>query len=195
MRGKLTAFIFIFLLAAIGCNDNNPINPGKNIIKYLTDAGLEWEYRSMFILELYDSLGTIQSVDTLNLGNSVVKILTENDTLKNFTNLIEFNSFDVNSSNDISTDWYINADSGFYGIAYKNARASIPVIPKNQNLDALSKSFFSNAKKVLPLIPLVNNSTDSDSVNFFLIPKKILVYPLETGNKWIEFSSPFLKEK
>lgn len=188
--------IFISALAyIIGCETLTDYTIPTN--KYPTNIGKEWEYNSTWYFEYYDSTGHIDSVVTQDLGNTIVRIVYDNASIGHYNNVICFESFDLDSNLNISTIWYVNSDSGFYGVAYSAPGVAQPLLPKQNltRLNVLNYLIKTNGMQLGFVPPDFSQIYNSDSIQFYSPPRKVFEYPLKVGMNWIEFASPFLKER
>lgn len=167
------------------------------INKYPASLGKEWEYSTIWRFEYYDSTGNIDSLVSQGLENTIVRIVNDRELIISYENAILFESFDINSPQYVGKVWYVNSDTGFYGIAYSNPGSMQPVLPKRNptRSDILNYIIKTNSMQpgfVSSDITLINNS---DSIQFYSPPRKVLAYPLKVGMSWVEFAEPFLKER
>mgnify|MGYP000184528529 CR=1 FL=1 len=190
---KYLFFLFLSLLIT-SCNNSAGPDPIRNSY-YPIASNLEWEYNTKNEIEYYDTLGNIKNSEVLTVGNTIVQIEALNDTLKNFNDLIRFVSFEVGQNNNKAITWYENKDDGLYGIAYKNAGASQPVIPKIINgrkylkMDDLKQiGLFLNFNLGL-------TKTADDSLRYWSPARKVLAYPIKVGNTWNELKNPFYRNR
>ena len=134
-KGKIMSKLFLFLSLLFfltGCEQLNNVGGINNSQKYRSKVGNEWEYNTTWKLEFYDSIGNIDSTSFEDLGNTVVRIITEEYTLGLFKDLIMFESFDLSTIHNVNQTWYLNADSGLFAIAYSNPGATQPVFTKTK---------------------------------------------------------------
>ena len=190
--------LFILLLGlivflAIACQDHTS-NPTSQP-KYPTQTGNQWEYQTSISFEYYDTLGNIDSVETIDLGNTIVRIESENDTVNGISNLVLFSSYEVATPDSAQRSWYSNADSGLYVIAYSGAGKAQPVLPKINSLNHLVRLTLMNCMNMLPNLSPIINTIMSDSILFYDPPRKALAYPLSTNVRWIELVYPFYRER
>lgn len=163
--------------------------------KYPAKSGNQWEYQTAMTIEYYDSLGNIESVETLDFGNTVVKIESENDTVNGNSNLVLFTSYDLSTPENIHKSWYSNSDSGLFVIAYSNAGSSQPVLPKGAYFDKKLIDGIMDSRIMQPTLPHSFNSILSDSILYFVPRRKALEYPLKIGSRWVELVTPFYRER
>ena len=71
---------FIYFLFS-GCEHINTEGEVIHNTKYPAKVGHEWEYNTTWKLELYDTLGHIDSTSIENIENTIVKVITESDTI------------------------------------------------------------------------------------------------------------------
>lgn len=193
MKKLFVLLLVTISLITIGC-DNSSTNP-TNQSKYPTKLGNQWEYNTTHTIEYYDSTGNIDSVDLLDLGNTIVRIDTENDTVNETSNLVLFSSYEVSTPDSIAKSWYSNSDSGLYVMAYSGAGRSQPVIPKINAENNSVNIAFSNSSIMLPDLYSFINSNLADSIQYFDPPRKVLAYPLRIGVRWFELIDPFHSER
>jgi len=140
-------------------------------------------------------LGNISSVEILDLGHTIVKIESENDTISGNQHFILFTSYDLSTPENIKKFWYANTDSGLYVIAYTGAGSSQPVLPKGMSSDHQIIASLTISKSMQLFIPVFFNNNQSDSVLYYIPPRKVLHYPLKTGTRWVELENPFFRER
>lgn len=186
---------FIFLFAS--CEQVITEGDFSSSTKYPANVGYEWEYNTTWKFEFYDSTGHIDSTSFENLGNTIVRVAKEQDVVGAYTSLIRFQDYDTATPQNIHTMWYINNDSGLFAIAYSNAGASQPVVPKQKTLtiEQLKKLI-----KSFGLLPNASNmvsqsSNTSDSIQYYIPRRKALSYPLKIGSRWVELIEPFFRER
>ncbi len=189
--------ILILLLAGFiysGCK-NTIIDPGQTNQKYPAEQKYEWEYNTKNIIELYDSSGHLQNPDTVDLGNTVVKIEAVDQSAGDYSKLTIFESYEVQTPKNIQRTWYLNADSGLFAIAYHSAGSSQPVEPKISG----KKYFTTNEFKSLGVLPSYNlmksTGIQTDTLQYYQIPRKVFTYPLSIGRRWVELKIPFYRER
>ncbi len=193
---KLVAsfFLIIFLTA---CEES--VNSGNipDYSKYPVQLNREWEYNTILKIEYYDSNGHIDSTEMMDLGNTICKITSLNDTIGNLTHLICFAEYDLSTPQYVHKVWYLNADSGLYAIAYCNPGSSQIITPKmyhssHQDINKITRliglnpASFEGGKSVIQF---------SDSIQFYTYPRKVLKYPLRIGERWVELIDPFYRER
>ncbi len=188
--------IFTICLAILaGCKGKNGgVDPVNNLNKYPVKLNNQWEYSSKLSYEYFNNGGSKDSTQYIDIPNTIVKISSINDSLPGYKNLIKIDAYNSDSPESISENWYINNDSLFSIIAYRNAGSSYPIIPKLK-----SKKYFTPAefKKICEDLtfnfPI--NSSLTDSVIFFNPPRVVLKYPLFTGSEWNELKTPFYRNR
>ncbi len=179
-----------------GCNDNGmgfiPVN--NNI--YPAKLNMEWEYNTVLIVEYYDSTGNISNTDTTFSENTLVRVVSTNEVLGTYRNLIKFESYDVSTPENKGYNWYSNTDSGLVSIAYTNPGSSQLVIPKINGkkhltleefkslINSPEQNYFSSPSKII-----------SDSVQYYEIPRRVLAYPLTVNKRWVELILPWYRER
>jgi hypothetical protein len=186
-------FAILGLLIFKGCDVCSTYPTAQ--LKYPAKTGNQWEYHTTMTIEYYDSSGNISSVETLDFGNTIVKIESANDTLNGEPHFILFTSYDLSTPENIHKSWYANPDSGFYIIAYSNAGSSQPVLPKGMNLNHQAIASIINSKSMQLFIPVSFTNNLSDSVLYFNPPRKVLKYPLIIDSRWLELEYPFYRER
>lgn len=184
------------LFFLVSCEQN--IFEGENTTtKYPDNIGHEWEYNTVWKLEYYDTTGQIVSATTEQTENTIIRIVKDRDVISSYNNLILFESYDLSSTHNVNKIWYLNADSGLFAIAYSNPGASQPVLPKQ---GILTSQQFKNLIKTVgkypgyfdPFNPL---NQLADSIQYYIPPRKVLMYPLKIGSQWIELTEPFYRER
>lgn len=191
---KIPALLFLLIIFT-SCEKS--VNSGDiPIHKYPTQLNREWEYNTTIKLEFYDSTGRIDSTDVMDLGNTICKITSLNDTMGNLINLIQFQEYDVLTPQNVHKMWYMNADSGFYAIAYSNPGTSQVIVPK------ANVKNYNDIKYLISLIGLnpashynTNSTSQINDTSFYIYPRKVLQYPLRIGERWVELIEPFHRER
>jgi hypothetical protein len=189
----LLSFIFLFT----SCEQIITEGDFSSSTKYPAKVGYEWEYNTTWKFEFYDSTGHIDSTSFENLGNTIVRVTKERDVVGIFTDLIRFESYDLATSQNMNIIWYMNNDSGFYGVAYYNPGVSQPILPKQKTL-AIEQ--LKNLIKSFGLLPNASNfirysSNTTDSIQYYSPIRKVLSYPLKIGSRWVELIEPFFRER
>ena len=190
----MTKLLIIILIALtfFGCKDKiSGFDSGNNLNKYPANLNYQWEYSSVMSTEYLNSYGGVDSTQTLNLPNTIVKISSINDSVPGYKNLINFEYYNIDTPEEISEDWYSNSDSAFSAIAYRNPGASYPVIPKNPVKKYLTVEEFKRIAKNLTF----NNFINDDSIQYYDFPRVVLKYPLHVGLKWNELKTPFYRDR
>lgn len=183
------------LIVFAGCNGKNTgINPENNLNKYPAKLNYRWEYSTSMSNEFYDNTGNIDSTQTTNLPNTTVKISSVNDSLPGYKNLIRIDAYNDASPGSVSENWYINDDTVFSIIAYRNAGSSYPIIPKPSSKRHLTLAEFKEICQNLTFNFRIN-SNYADSVRYFDPPRVVLRYPLYPGAEWNELQSPFYRDR
>jgi hypothetical protein len=190
---KLSFFILIILYA--GCDKNGVGFIEEEYLQYPTQLHNEWEYSTVFSIEILDTLGNIDSIDTRDSTNTIVKIIGINETIDDHPRLTRFESYDLITPQFIHTMWYLNSDSSLAAIAYKNAGSSHLVYPKISEVKKyeIIDSIFS-----FSLLPAFTYSTEKISVDtiLFYSPERIVIkYPVKIGSEWVELISPFYRKR
>lgn len=190
-------FIISILFLFVSCE--NIVNEGdiNSSQKYPSQVGREWEYNTIIKVEYYDTLGGFDSTSVEDLGNTIVRIVKDKDSVGAYSNLILFEDFDLTTPQNIHKIWYLNTDSGFYAIAYWNAGASQPVVPKQGNFTLHQ---FKELIKIIGITPYSStyfsiNNFSADTIQYFNPSRKVLAYPLYIGSRWIELIQPFYRER
>lgn len=194
---KKLSIISALILIFVGCEKLVNIGDIPTNVKYPSELDREWEYNTVWKFEFYDSLGHIDSTSIQDLGNTIVKVTSEQETLGTYNNLIRFEDYDAATPQNIHRMWYLNADSGFFAIAYHNPGISQLVIPKQKitTLEELKRII-----KLIGLSPAAYNRTIyptqlSDTIQFYLPVRKVINYPLYIGARWIELIQPFYRQR
>lgn len=189
-----TASVLLFFTS---CEKLVNIGDVPSTSEYPSQLGYEWEYNTTWKLEYYDSSGHIDSSSFQDLGNTIVRVTKVHDTIGIYNNLIRFEDYDLATPQNIHSMWYLNADSGLYAIAYHNPGASQFVVPKQNSMSP--KQF----KKILKLISISPASYEIgsslyqalDSIQYYVLPRKVLKYPVHIGARWTELIEPFYRER
>ena len=91
----------------------------------------------------------------------------------------------------------MNADSGFFAIAYSNPGASQPVFPKQSIMTFEQIKHFIKTIGTFPgslnAVSALNQLTDT--IQYYSPARKVLMYPLTVGSRWIELTVPFYRER
>ena len=197
MKYLFSLIIILISTYLIGCKDSGTQVSGAGNTKYPANLNNEWEYMSISTFSFYDQSGVIDSNSIDYSNNTIIKIIKVNDSLMNYKGLIEFEIFNKLSSQEKSYNWYLNADSNFTAVAYNNAGITQFIQPKRNFI----KRYMTLAeyKEMIhlfsPDIRTLHETTLSDTILFYDIPRKVLVYPLSVGNKWVELYTPFYRER
>ncbi len=188
-----------FILLFFGCEQLENITEFDPSQRYPIKVGHEWEYNTTWKFEFYDQSGNVDSSSSINLGNTIVRIVSDKERLGNYNNLVLFESYEVvvSSPQNSQKIWYLESDTGFFAIAYSNPGASQPVVPK-QNYSDLD-----DYKKLITSINLFPGAITTshvegqliDSVQFYSPPRKVFSFPLRIGARWIELIQPFYRER
>ncbi len=198
MKSGLSVFVvFVSLLLYSGCKDaKTGIVIPENVGKYPFAKNNEWEYKTVIKSEYYNKYGGFDSTIIEELGNTIVRVISINQPLKSYDSLFIVESFEVKTPQWKSEHYYLNADSGLYGIAYNNAGVAQGVIPKKSSSRYLTvKDFRDKFVHKTGLFFENNYYPLSDSIQFYEIPRKVLAYPFSIGIKWIELTIPFFRER
>lgn len=190
-------FVLSTLMLFSSCEQLVNIGVLPSSQKYPTQVGREWEYNTIWKFEYYDTTGHIDSTSFEDLGNTIVRVTKERDFVGTFIDLIRFEDYDVTTPQNIHKMWYMNNDSGFFAVAYSNAGASQPVVPKQKTLDI---EHLKNLIKSFGLLPNASNlvsqsSNPTDSIQYYSPIREVLEYPLNIGSRWIELIEPFFRER
>lgn len=190
-------FLISLLILVVSCENITNEGEVNNNSKYPTKVGYEWEYNTTMKFELYDTLGHIDSTSFQDLGNTIVKVTKEFDTLGNFSNLIRFDVYDVSTPQNVNKMWYLNNDSGLTAVAYYNSGASLPVLPKNGRLTIEQIKTLLKISGLLSACDHFSNSISisTDSILYYSPSRKVLKYPIKIGAKWTELNNPFYRER
>ena len=183
----------VLLLSAIiffGCKGKNQgVDPAGNLNKYPANLNNEWEYSSTMTNEY-----NIGGIDSLTLPNTIIKISSINDSLPGYKNLVKIESHNTDTPGSITEEWYLNNDSVFSVIAYKNAGVAYPIIPKSRNKKYLTLEEFKKICGDLTPGSLINKIS-IDSILYFNPPRVVLKYPLYPGAEWNELKTPFYRNR
>ncbi len=193
-------FNFLFLLLLISYGGCNELGPGFGIKSpgntYPTNLYSEWEYNTKYTIQYYDSIGNIIDTETIELGNSVVRVTKTSDTVGTYKNLIKFESYDVSTPWNKGYNWYSNNESEFLIIAYLNAGSAQSITPKVGHKKYLThdefKSLINFSEHSYLALP---TDESSDSILYFDPPRRVLAYPLSVNRRWIELINPWYRER
>jgi hypothetical protein len=194
----LSSFVIILISTyLIGCKDSGTQVSGAGNTKYPANLNNEWEYQTTATYSYYNKSGGIDSTQNLTYDNQIIKVIKIDDSLKNYKELIKFEIYNKPDHENISYNWYLNSDTSFSAIAYNNAGVTQFIQPKRNftkkylTLDEYKEMihFFS------PDIRALHQTTLSDTILFYDIPRKVLAYPLSVGNTWVELYYPFYRER
>jgi len=192
---KYKTFITIFsLLILVNCTEE--LIPPTDQRKYPTELDNSWTYSTKMYVQDYDSLGNLSDSTLIFSDTTIVKIVKLNDTVGNYKNLIQFISYDLSSPQNIGKMWYLNNENGFYAIAYSNAGSSQPILPKGRvrTQSDLLKMILSNIS--MPELFIVDTFvSNNDSILYYDSPRYVLKYPVAIGNRWLELSIPFQRDR
>jgi hypothetical protein len=195
MKKIIIASLLVSFILLISCSEDNPTTSG-NIKKYPDSLGTEWEYGTIMIFEFYDSTAQIIETDTLDVSNTIVKIIKTNDSLGVYKELTLFESYDVSSPENKGKHWYSNTDSDLSAIAYSNAGSARFLVPKITNRRYLT---FEELKSIInsPDQNLISAKSESisDTILFYDVPRKALAYPLAVNQHWVELETPWYRER
>jgi len=188
-------FILSMIILFSGCEELVNIDTPSQ--KYPSQVGQEWEYNTMWKHEYYDQSGNINIASLENLGNTVVRMTKINERLGTYNNLILFESFEVNTPQNIQRMWYSNSETGFFALAYSNPGASQPVFPKQSIMTFEQLKYFIKTIGIFPgyfdASTTLNQVTDT--IQYYSPARKALMYPLAIGSRWIELTTPFFRER
>lgn len=193
--GKYQIFTFLLLvliLSFIACSERSGrfVDPRH----YPFEMPSEWEYNTTYVIENYDSSGNLSEPDTIITENTIVQIVSDNDSLGIYKNLYRLKSTDLSNPQFSENVWYLDADSGLYIVAYSFAGSSQPVLPKekyNSELEVIRNVL---CKLETKYFSLKITSANEDSI-IYENPRKILKYPIYVGSNWQEMKTPFLIER
>jgi hypothetical protein len=199
MKYLSSLIIILLCLYLSGCKDSGTLvqGPVQTNFKYPDKLNYEWEYETITKFSYYNHSGGIDSTAYLSSDTSIIKIIKTNDSLKNYKGLIEFAIYNKYDPGNISFDWYLNSDTSFIAIAYY-APAATPVIEPKRNITRNYMTQEEYKKMIYLFSPDINSlrkTSYSDSVQYYDIPRKVLIYPLQIGNSWIELYTPFYRER
>jgi len=94
MKSIILVSLIVCSVIIISCDDDNPTNT-SSLKKYPTNNNFEWEYNTQMVINHYDDFGNIENTETMDFGNTVVKIVKVNDSLAAINNLVK--SYETNS--------------------------------------------------------------------------------------------------
>lgn len=184
------ALIIMSFFYFSGCQDNN--NAKLNFEFPLT-VGAQWTYQRIQQSTNFssDSLKNIYSTnDTSETTVKVSSIVTLRDSVK--TVVLKNGRYAV---------YYQARDDGLYEIAYQNAGAGLPVLPKQSEpvQIKLNNRTFKNVAELSRALqsPLSVLKIKSDSLLFDDPPAKTLQYPFQLEAQWTyrKKYDPFLIDK
>jgi len=196
MMKKIIVISILFVFChLISCSEDNPTNSSVSK-KYPNSVGSEWEYGTIMIFEFYDSTAQIIETDTIDLSNTIVKIVKTNDSLGVYKELTLFESYDVSSPEYKGKHWYSNTDTDLSAIAYSNAGSARFIVPKITSRKYLT---FNELKSIInsPDQNLFSAKSESvsDTILFYDVPRKALAYPLAVNQHWVELETPWYRER
>ena len=195
MKYIILVSLVVCSVIILSCSDDNPTST-SSLKKYPTKNNSEWEYNTQMVINHYDDFGNIENTETMDLGNTVVKIVKVNDTLAAVNNLVKFESYELLTPEYVAENWYSNSDSGLFSIAYSNPGVSQPVIPKSNGKRYLTfEEFLSLAKSMTPEALNLSKVKSADSVIYYEVPRKVLDYPLTVNKRWVELVYPWYRER
>jgi hypothetical protein len=190
---KINALLICLILLS-GCKSNNVgVDPDNNL-KYPAKLNNQWEYSSTMTNEYLDNSGLVNNTETIDLPNTIIRISSVNDSLPGYKDLVKIDAYNSDSPGSISENWYINNDSTFSVIAYRNAGTSYPIIPKSHVKKYLTLAEFKKICEDLTFSLMINSDL-ADSVLYFAPPRVVLKYPLYTGAEWNELTIPFYRDR
>ena len=196
MKRFVLSFSILISSSFYNCNENGVgfLPPVNN--KYPSKLNTEWEYNTVMIIEYYDSTGIISEIDTMFSDNTIVRVVSTKDTLAEYNNLIKFECHDLSNPVQKSLNWYSNSDSGFISIAYSNAGATQPILPKLSGKRYLTiDEFLSITNSPTQNFFSVPDKVFSDSILYYEVPRKALAYPLTLNKRWVELITPWYRER
>ena len=162
---KSAFFIPVILLSFFGCKGKvTGIESGNYSGKYPTNLNNQWEY-SNNISEKYLNFTGLDSSRSTDLPNTIVRITSVNDSLPGYKNLIKMESYAADTPGLISEDWYLNTDSFFSIIAYRDPGASYPIVPKNRGEKFLTIKEFERLSQDFKFNFSINNNS-SDTIQY-----------------------------
>lgn len=188
----LVLLLLGIILSLLACSERS--GPFVDTRHYPLEMPSEWEYNTTYVIENYDSSGNLSEPDTIITENTIVQILSDNDSLGVYKNLYRLKSTDLSNPQFSENVWYFDADSGLYIVAYSSAGSSQPVLPKakyNSELEVIKNIL---SKLETKYFSLKITSVNEDSI-IYQDPRKILKYPIYVGSNWQEMNIPFLIER
>jgi hypothetical protein len=196
MKYLSSLFITLLCLYLSGCKDSGTQVSGQGNPKYPTRLNYEWEYKSITTISHYNKSGGIDSTTEEQPNYSVLRIIKTNDSLKNYNGLIEFEYCDKLNPENISYDWYLNSDTSFLAIAYYNPSSNFIHPETNVTNRYLTLAEYRRMiSSILPELQIPQKGLSGDTIQFYDIPRKVLVYPISIGNTWVELYTPFYRER
>lgn len=190
-------FLLSTLMLFSSCEQLVNIGDVTSSQKYPAKTGHEWEYYTEWKLEYYDTAGHIDSTSIGSSENTIVRIITEEDTLGLYKNLVLFESFDLSTPQNVNKTWYMNADSGLFAIAYSDSGSSQFIWPKQRNIALEQVHNFVRTIGIFPGFADAKTALypQTDTIQYYSPPRKVLMYPLTIGSQWIELTIPFFRER
>lgn len=194
---NLSSFLIILLSIYLwGCKESSTLVQGSGPRAYPDQLNNEWEYQTINTISFYNQSGGIDSTVELTFDNAIIKIVKTNDSLSTYKGLIKFEVYSKLSPLEISYDWYLNSDTSFLAIAYYNAGGQFiqpkrNLIKKYLTLADIQHMIYSFS----PDISRLQKTALDDSIQYYPIPRKVLAYPLNVGNTWVELYTPFYRER
>jgi hypothetical protein len=193
MRRFLFLSVFI-LIYCMGCKkEETPSGPGVLVPSQWMDLSLgkSWEYSWSYVTMSYSGEVLNSYTDTI-----IVRIVSTTDSLKNYGNLIRFESFSKRYPSDIEKTWYLFDSNSLVEVAYNYVYIGL-VNPK------YSKRVVADLYKsqmVVPMYPrgirqLLKAKGVSDTIVFRDDIRIVYKFPLVRGNKWTSFTYPFLETR
>ncbi len=190
-----SSILLLCVIIFFGCKGHNQgVDPESNLNKYPANLNYQWEYSSKLSNEYLNNSGGIDSTQIMEVPNTIVKISSVSDSLPGYKDLVKIEAYNTDSPESFSENWYINNDSVFSIIAYRNAGTSYPIIPKLHNKKYLTFAEFKKICEDLTFNSIINKSSD-DSIQYFNPPRIVLKYPLYTGEIWNELKIPFYRDR
>ncbi len=192
MKHKKILIVIFFSLFIISCNNGTEpeptINESINNNFYPFAPNYEWEYNTTDIIEYYDTLGNIKNTEVHNLGNTIVRIESLNDTFGNLSNVIRAVSFEVGQSDKKVIKWYENKNDGLYVVAVKQTPSSQTTTRKiNSGARYLNMDLLKQVKLSLDF-NLFYKVPQNNSILVWKNPSMVFDYPLEVGNSWTDYN-------
>lgn len=158
-----------------------------------------WEYEVSNKIEFYNNYGQIDSTEVLNWPNQIISVIKTGDSVGTYSNLVLFENYIVNTPDVKHYTWFLNNDDGFYSVASAGSAGESSGVSINPKLNPGKKYLtIEEFRKIASLENGILNSLQmvvEDSIGYWNPPRKVLSYPLKTGQRWIELIDPWYRER